>query len=658
MSANQTRENPSGSSSAGADTSEDGGGSFGSLLVRFGVRDVPAWAISLSVHVLVMLCFAGIKYTADNQQESSIISTLEEFEKQMAFDTTATDQVGTNADVTSLVPVGGSTALQQGDNPQTKVETQLSEEIKVEVPVTEEKLQVATAEMLATVETKGESTVNTPGGVEGAIDRLAMELMMSLRERKTLAIWLFDASLSLEKRRNTIADRFENVYKQLDALDADKAQALTTAVATYGEKWNIITKDPVSDVRTVIPKVRSIPNDVSGKEMVFTAVGAVANAFKKYRLPSQGSRNVLVFIVTDEKGDDAGPKGEIMEEVINVCRRSGIKVYVVGNGALFGREKGSVAYTYPDGDKATINVEVDQGPESIAPEALNLAFWGNRGPALDKMSSGYGPYALTRLCKETGGLYFIADEGGVTTIRFNPAVMRNYSPDYISIADYEKGVLKNKAKYALVMAATKTKLDEIKIPSLLFEATSDNVLRTEITEAQKPAAAMDYRINEMITLLTQGEKDRDKITEPRWRAAYDLAMGRALAMHVRVLGYNKLLAEMKGLPKAFTKKGSNEWRLEPSKNILSGADVKKFEQQATKYLKRVIDEHPETPWATLAEREYSQPMGWDWKESTGNYPLAGLTPEEKKKRIQLADDERKKKAAKTPAAPPRPVPKL
>ena len=82
---------------------------------------------------------------------------------------------------------------------------------------------------------------------------------------------------------------------------------------------------------------------------------------------------------------------------------------------------------------------------------------------------------------------------------------------------------------------------------MVFEHTSDNVLREQITEAQKPAAALDYRLTEMLTILAQGEKDREKVTEARWRAAYDLAMGRVLAMRVRMLGYNKLLAEMKGL---------------------------------------------------------------------------------------------------------------
>src|SRR5205085_64628 len=67
---------------------------FGSLITRFGLRDVPAWGVSLGVHVLIMLAFAAITTTQQREEDTSIISELEEFEKQIAFDTTLTDQVG------------------------------------------------------------------------------------------------------------------------------------------------------------------------------------------------------------------------------------------------------------------------------------------------------------------------------------------------------------------------------------------------------------------------------------------------------------------------------------------------------------------------------------------------------------------------------------
>ena len=68
------------------------------------------------------------------------------------------------------------------------------------------------------------------------------------------------------------------------------------------------------------------------------------------------------------------------------------------------------------------------------------------------------------------------------------------------------------------------------------------------------------------------------------------------------------------------------------------------------YLKRVIDEHPHTPWALLAEYELSTEMGWEWKEGrmfiastrgNGNDPDRILLAEEQRRQRMM----RKKKQA-------------
>src|SRR5690606_41532269 len=59
------------------------------------------------------------------------------------------------------------------------------------------------------------------------------------------------------------------------------------------------------------------------------------------------------------------------------------------------------------------------------------------------------------------------------------------------------------------------------------------------TEAQKPLAVLDYQLNELMNVLEKGVKDREKLTEPRWRASFDLSVGRVLAMRARSLGYNQ-----------------------------------------------------------------------------------------------------------------------
>lgn len=633
---------------------------------RISMKDAPGWLVSLGIHLAVIVVLLTFKFHIDAQQkDASIFGALENLEAEQFFESISADQVGTTEEVKSLTAPSVSTSstiamgAQSVESVQRNVQQRVEENLAVpEVAIRDDAVAPREFELTGTVDLPGGSVENlaqgSGGGVEGAIDRLAWEITQSLRQSKTTVIWLFDQSLSLKERRNSIADRFEMVYKQLESLGEGGKGALQTVVASYGKELTIITDKPTDDVKSVIPKVRAIPNDPSGLENVFGSVNTLATRFSGER---RNGRNLLIFIITDEKGDDAD---RYLEETVLKCRKAGIKVYTVGNAAFFGREQHLVDWKYPDG--AVDRLPVDSGPETVEPEALAMGFWGGRGPDLHQMSSGYGPYGLTRLCKETGGLYFIAMEE--SRIKFSPAVMRTYEPDYRPIREYQMGLNKNKAKMSLVVASKKSKtenLENIRDLPRSFVAYNDSVLKDRLTDAQKPAAEMGYRIEELLTDLSQGEKDRDRVTEPRWRAAYDLAMGRILAMKVRAAGYNQMLADMKGQPKTFEKKDSNEWSIVPSKTINAGQTYKKMEKQATTYLKRVMDEHPDTPWAMLAEREMSIPMGWDWQEHKNpNAFPPNTSPAEAKRRIQLAEDNQKtapKKAA-TPPPPPREKPKL
>ncbi len=622
---------------------------FVDMLKRYGAADLPAWGLSLGLHLALFAVLGGIHFASEAMVDTQLFSTLEDVASEQEFDVAISDQVGSGADVTSLT-AGAPAAQQVASTPEPQVETITNDEMQgpelanddVEVPPTED--------TLSTVNTSGNGTENVSGGTEGAIDRLTLEIAQSLRTKKTLVIWAFDASLSLIERRKQIADRIETVYKQLDSLEVTKEKALKTAMLTYADKTTVLTDKPVDDIRPLLAKLRDIPDPKTKLENVFGAVETAMRQFDKHR----EDRNVMVIIVTDERGDDAGPNGEKLDLVIMQARRKAFKVYCVGNASLFGREESFVRWKYPDGYEE--EVATDGGPETVAPEALALGFWGARGPDLSRMSSGYGPYAITRLCKETGGLYFIVEEG--VGLKHDPAVMRGYQPEYMTIKNYMLQMQKNKAKASLVMAAQKSKLERIDLPQLVFPAYTDTVLRERLTEAQKPAALLDFKMNELYQILSQGEKDREKIAEPRWRAAYDLAMGRVLAMRARIYGFNRMAAEMKGTPKPLTKKGSNEWRLVSSKNSQATPDVKKMEKSALMYLNRVIDEHPGTPWAVQAQREKETPLGWEWQEGTGDYdiPNPNETPEQKK--IRLAKDEEKKKQMMKNMQAPRPKPLL
>jgi hypothetical protein len=497
--------------------------------------------------------------------------------------------------------------------PQEQIQEKLDENFKAEVPVTDDIVKPADSELLSAVDIKGNGEF--VGGVEGAIDRLAWEIANSLREKKTTVVWLFDVSPSLSKQREAIADRVDVIYKQLNTLNANADKALKTGIAAFGDKHRIVTNDLLDDTDEVVKAVRGLKSEDSGTENVFGAVTAVANKWQNQATSMR--RNVMIIVVTDEAGSD--PQG--LEQAIVQCKRYGMKVYCVGQMAPFGRQEVEVPFTLESGE--TILGVMQRGPESYLQERVELPFWGVPSGDLQNIASGFGPYALTRLCAETNGLFFITDPG---LGKVDLSVMRGYAPDYRPIRLLEQDVASNGAKRALIDVANSLKggTIQIRLPRQEFPAENDNILKDAIAEAQKPLAELDYRLDQIVKRLEEGEKDRAKIREPRWQAGYDLALGRALALRVRSFGYNTMLAEMRTSPKPFEKKGSNQWRLVPSKEISSGAQVKKLSNKATEYLKRVIDQHAGTPWGEMAERELSQPLGWAWRENTYVAPAGGM----------------------------------
>lgn len=617
-------------------------------------KDLPAWGISLIVNLSVLASLHFVVMSQARQEElSTIISDTADLtdQERLSFsDRSTDDQIGTSGSNMALAP---STMQVTSPGPDMPLKEKLEGILNPEIPmISEGAMPKMDGNVIASVPINGGSDDAT-GGVEGAMDRVAFEIQQSLKQRRTLVVWLFDASGSLETRREAIADRFDNIYKQLGSQG--KTDGLYSLVVSYGEKSEILTPNPIQDVARLSELVRkNIKTDESGKEFVFAALKLVLEKYKNWER-NRGPWNRLVFIVTDERGDDAE---QHLEDVITQAKRTQTRIYTIGNAAIFGREKGFVKYVAPDG--FTADIPVDQGPESAFPDGVQLPFLGSKSDwKLSQMSASYGPYALTRLCVETGGLYLITEDS--RGYGFERSIMRRYAPDYRPVRVQEQEISKNIAKSALVNVARMTYLDTLPTPVMEFRAYNDNILRTDLTEAQKPVAEVDVPLRRLYEGLKIGEQGREKLHEERWRAAFDLAMGRVLAMRVRFAGYNLMLANMKVSPKSFTKDNDNMWRLVPSDKIESGPEMRKAAEQAKVYLKRVLDEHPGTPWALLAERELSTEMGWSWEEFSkpipGSNQLRGS--DEEVARLLLADEENKKaEAKKRPAAPRRNLPKL
>ena len=157
-------------------------------------------------------------------------------------------------------------------------------------------------------------------------------------------------------------------------------------------------------------------------------------------------------------------------------------------------------------------------------------------------------------------------------------------------------------------AALLPQVSVIKLNTLNVDASDEVKKQRTLADVQKPAAKLLPPIDKLLDTLRAGEADEPKLTEPRWKAGYDLAYGRALAAKARCQGYDDMVATLK--TEKFKSDKSSTWILEPSDDPTGISVDDKMAIKARDYLNRVIKEHPNTPWASAAERELSSPIGW------------------------------------------------
>jgi len=438
-------------------------------------------------------------------------------------------------------------------------------------------------------------------------------------------VWVFDQSVSLAAQRRDIAARLDRVVAELGGDDAPAhGTDLFHMVYAYGRHVNAVVPSPTRSGAAVVRAVESIPVDESGEEMTFAALARAAKAAQAARIDS-AKRAVMIVAFTDEVGNDE----QDADKVAAVCRAQGIRVYVVGVPAPFGRRQVEVRFVEfdPRFEQTDRDAVVDQGPETLHPEVVRLGGGTLADAALD---SGFGPYSLSKVCAETGGIYFCvhADRrtGGRVSATapmasrlayfFDQEVMRAYRPDYLPAARVERAIAANGAKRALVAAARAAAVDVIAEPRMIFPRENDGALAQLLGEAQRAAALVAPRIDGLYATLVAGERDRARLgpDEKRWQAGYDLALGRVLAAKVRTDAYNILLAQAKS-GMAFADPRNDTWRLVPSDEVTNaGSQMERLASQARTYLERVVREHPGTPWALIAEDELGRKLGYEWRE--------------------------------------------
>jgi len=607
----------------------------------------PFWIVSAAFHVLLIALLA--RYIMSSNDDNAVVleaqapveEIIEEHDVSMELkiDEMQADELGAEGGDGELVTEVAAPTVDVMTADVLNLEDNLSD---VGERFSTEDFSLTSANAFAPVSLKG-SVGNGTSSATGAVDRLTQEILFSLEERETTVVWVFDQSASLIQQREEIVQRFERIYRELGMIDEQGHSAfknkgdspLLTQVVAFGADYSVLC-EPTSDVAAVKASIEGIETDSSGIENVMAAVIKTADLRRSDReidrTTREPKRNVKIIVVTDEAGDDVQSVGKAIQ-TLNLLQ---IPIYVIGVPAPFGRPETEVKWVDPDPefDQTPQWAIVSQGPESIAGERLHLDFGGDFRD-LDMIDSGFGPFHLTRLAYETGGIYFAVHPNRTSPGKevrrrrtksysahlayfFDPVVMRRYKPDYVSNEKYWENIEKFPSRQALVEAANYTTSGDLRSPRTRFEKLNEANFVRDVTRAQRNAALIEPPLNRLYEMLRSGESGRELEQSLRWQAGYDLAMGRAIAAKLRAETYNGMLALVKTQKKFSPAEGdkpqNNTWVLRPANATETGSQHRKLLDKATMYLERVVDKHPGTPWAMLAERELATPIGWEWAE--------------------------------------------
>lgn len=625
--------------------------------------EVPALLVSMGVHLALLGVLATAGYAVHQEVHREFQSRVEsrpvmsDLESELDFqdldmaDKPLTTEPLAGSFSPNLAPTITTAASNAAGSVRPAVEgTGAAREIQLASLDVSQAAQVAvpTASILGqSVSIKGNGA-EYAGGVDGAVDRIAEEILRRLEKGRTLVVWAFDASGSLLEERARLSKHIETVYghiQELDGGDLSHDGGLLTAVVAFGQNRRALTTAPTADKSEIIEAINSVPLDTSGVETTFGTVAEIVRRWGRYKDAQGHVYHAMVIVVTDEVGDDESR----LEEAIAVASKARVPVYVLGSQALFGRRNGFMSYTDPKTKKFFPRLEVRQGPESVELEQIKLPFWYG-GQQFDTLDSGFGPYALSRLAGATGGIYFVT-RMGPRRMGFDPVQMREYKPDWVSREQYEAALNRSPIRQAVLAAAQITQQRMGPQPALTFPAADGPEFKEAMAGNQINAALTSNAVDEALVPITQAVKYRDRETSRRWQAHYDLIRGRLLAMKIRCYEYNWACATMKKDALKFKDPKSNAWKLIPSEEIRYSNKAEAAARQAKELLQRVIDEHPNTPWSLLAQRELKDPFGFQWVETY-------VPPVQRPKESPAAKAKRMREQMKAKLQPPVEVPKL
>ncbi len=595
--------------------------------------DVPSWGVSLMVHLalLVLMATAGIKAAPEliGSIDAAMIDTElsdKEAGELMQMDAIEPNDSSEAIDTSSMMVY--ETSATPTINSRTAAPSEasaLSGLVSTVAPPSTTSSLPAQALINADLGSGGKMG-GIPGEhvetIEEALDRLAKEIIAHLQKSKVTVVWLFDESGSMKDDQQAIRDKFERVATQLNIhVDEDRKNAgdLNHAIVSFGKNIHFDYAKPTDDLKFIQQAIDRIPIDESGVE---NTMGAIINTVAYFDRPSMKDRKILLVLATDESGDD----GDLVEQARQTVLKRRMPVYILGRQAMFGYPKLRLEYVDPV-TKDKYWPSIDRGPE--APGLENLQYDGLHRDRRDEQPSGFAPYELARISRESNGIYFVLPTSENQRVRqrekaYSMDALKEYLPDGRDRDTY-RGFVKNTP-----LRRTITEVAELTKSDFGFRNHYPIELAALAEAISKEVPKVDIQLNALLEIekrlrALEGARDRDP--SQRWKAHYDLMLAQIITYQIKAYEYRACLKEMVALAQQGKLVPKNkpspkrivEWTLGHSKKKKAPeSETEKKYTEAERLLKQVIERHPNSPWADLAQTELNRGFGCDWGEWTAD----------------------------------------
>lgn len=584
------------------------------------VHSLESWSGSFIVHVIVLVVLALVFLPIHEKTQPPTINSV-----VLRPEETLTQLLDESTEAGSMIQMAGasSSAL---DASASQLDAIAEPELDVRPTEDVRAPRVALDAGLASLPDNGLGSnlgMESPGepaaavdGYGGAMDRITQEILLMLDHDKVLVVWLFDQSLSQKDDQQEIKKRLDRVYQELGFRTATDGDALLTAVASYGANTTVHTKRPTSEIAIIQAAIDEIPVDETGEEATCKALVEIIGSYRKYAI--QGKRQLALILVTDESGDD----GEGIESTIATARGANCRIYGLGREAVFGYPFATLRWTDPETDLVFWR-QVRRGPETPRVEQMQSnGIWRR----YDAHPSGFGPYELVRMCRETGGIYFMLPSLETNLVRGEKRIyeldaMRPYLPDSRSRAEYDNDLKKMPLRRTIgEVIETLNPISNTGFALLQdYPVTPNEFVAAASRETAKARVMIDaYSAAE--AALRKYENERRYESSHRWQANYDLLLAQTIAYRVRVNEYVAYIDAFMQNPKARENPKTTHWRVAFRPKTIAaelpttGEQTSDLVQASSALFQQVIKDHPGTPYSARAQWEIGRGYGIHMRE--------------------------------------------